>query len=66
MAPREIEIEIDDAAALTADIENARKEDRALVWVTDRQGTKHGLAADKIAFVEIEAEEPKTVGFSSA
>ena len=67
MAPREIEIDIEDGAGLADDIEQALATDQAMVWVTDRQGTKHGLAVAKIAFVEFEADESKPgVGFSRA
>ena len=40
---------------------------KAMVWVTDRDGVKHGLAAEKIAFIEVEPKEAKPgVGFSTA
>lgn len=66
MAPREIEIDIEDGAGLADDIEQALAADQAMVWVTDRQGTKHGLAVGKIAFIEFESDESKPgIGFST-
>ena len=66
MAPREIEIDIEDGAGLADDIEQALAADQAMVWATDRQGMKHGLVVDKIAFIEFESEESKLgIGFST-
>ena len=66
MAPREIEIDIEDGAGLADDIEQALAADQAMVWVTDSQGTKHGLAVAKIAFIEFESDESKPgIGFST-
>ena len=67
MAPREIALEVDDGDAVAADIEEAMTGGKAMVWVTDRDGVKHGLAAEKIAFIEVEPKEAKPgVGFSTA
>jgi hypothetical protein len=67
MAPREIALEVDDGDAVAADIEQAMAEGKAMVWVTDREGVKHGLAADKIAFIEVEPKDAKRgVGFATA
>ena len=64
MAPREIEVEVDDGEALASEIEKALTEGKGLVWVTDRDGVRHGLAPDKIAFIEMESKDSKPgVGF---
>jgi len=66
MAPREIEIEVEDGEAIASEIEAALADGRALVWVTDRDGVKHGLNVEKIAFIELESEDPKRgIGFST-
>ena len=65
MAPREIEIEVDDAEALAADISRALEAGDRLVWITDNDGRRHGIAVDKIAFIEIEAGQSKKVGFAT-
>lgn len=69
MAPRELELDVPsaDADTLVAEIEAAIKERIPLVWVTDERGRRHGLVADKIAFVELGPESDRHgVGFSSA
>ena len=66
MAPREIEVDVEEPDALASEIEQAIESGRPIVWVTDRQGIKHGLAVSKIAFIEVETEEAdRGVGFSS-
>ena len=66
MAPREIALDVDDGDAVAADIEHAMADGKAMVWVTDRDGVKHGLAADKIAFIEVEPKDAKPgVGFAT-
>jgi len=66
MAPREVDIDVEDGEAVAVDIEKALAEGQALVWVTDRDGVKHGLAVDKIAFIELESSDAKPgVGFST-
>jgi hypothetical protein len=65
MAPREIEIEVEDPDALAAEIESALANGDGLVWVTDGTGQRHGIAVDKVAFIEIEAELSKKVGFAT-
>jgi len=66
MAPREVDIDIEDGEALAAEIEKALAEGQALVWVTDRNGVMHGLASDKIVFIEVESQDSKPgVGFST-
>ncbi|MBU1227597.1 MAG: DUF3107 family protein [Actinobacteria bacterium] len=67
MAPREVEVDVDDGEALAAEIERAISEGQALVRVTDRSGVQHGLVTDKIAFFELEPKGPKAgIGFSTA
>ncbi|MCB2222535.1 MAG: DUF3107 domain-containing protein [Actinobacteria bacterium] len=67
MAPREIDLDVDDAEAVASSIEAALDDGAPLVWVIDAKGVKHGLIVDKIAFVEVEADaDPRGVGFSGA
>ena len=66
MAPRELDIELEDADGFAADVERAIESGSGIVWVTDTQGKRHGLAAAKIAYVEIEGEKDRRgVGFST-
>jgi hypothetical protein len=60
---REIEVEVDDADAVIEAINNAMVNNDPVAWITDTKNTRHGLAVDKLAFVQIDAEEEKMVGF---
>lgn len=61
---RELEIEVDDVKAVQKAFEAAGSDDAGVVWLTDSRGHQFGLAADKLAFVEIETEASKAgIGF---
>lgn len=63
-APRELDLEVSDADEVVGEIEKAMAGDASLVWITDQKGRRHGLVANKIAFIELEAEEDRGgVGF---
>ncbi len=63
-APRELDLEVPDADQVVGEIEKAMAGNGSLVWITDQKGRRHGLVADKIAFIELEAdEEHDGVGF---
>jgi Protein of unknown function (DUF3107) len=54
-APREITVEIsdDERDAVTASIEAALAGAVDVLWLTDKKGKKVGIAATKIAYIEI-------------
>jgi len=60
---REIELEVDDADDVIAALTAAMTAEDPLAWVTDTKHTRHGIAVDKLAFVQVDAAEPKMVGF---
>lgn len=60
---RELEIEVEDAEAVMDAIKAAMSNGDAVAWITDTKSTRHGLAVDKLAFVQVDAEEEKMVGF---
>lgn len=60
---RELEIEVDDAEAVIEAINAAMAGGDPVAWITDTKGTRHGLAVEKVAFIQIDAEEEKMVGF---
>jgi hypothetical protein len=63
---RELEFDVEDADAAVSDIEKAMADGGDLVWVIDAKGHRHGVAIDKIAFLEVEAKgKPGGVGFGS-
>jgi len=63
-APREIEVEIADVDAFVAEFESAMTSGSTVWWVTDSTGRRRGLVVDKVSYVDIEAEQDRTVGFA--
>ncbi len=62
-APREIDVEVADAAPSMDELEAAMTGGRKLWWVTDELGHRHGLVVERIAYVEVEPERDRTIGF---
>ena len=66
--PKEIEVQLDDdadAGALRQDVEAALKGGGTL-WLTDRKGRQVGVAAEKLAYVEIGSpEDGHRIGFGA-
>ena len=60
---RELELEVDDADAVIDAIKAAMTNDDPVAWITDTKNTRHGLAVDKLGFVQVDAAEEKMVGF---
>jgi hypothetical protein len=61
---RELEFEVEDAKAVIEAVEKARDGGVGLVWVTDAKGDRHGIAVDKLAFLEVQGEDQdRGVGF---
>lgn len=67
--PRELEIELSDSAdrdALSKSIDQALSSAEGVLWLEDRRGRKIGLAASKVAYIEIGAPgEDRRVGFGA-
>ena len=64
---RELEFDVDDAEAAVTSIEKALASDTGLVWIVDSKGNRHGIAVDKLAFIEVEGEDTASgVGFGSS
>jgi hypothetical protein len=40
-----------------ADLEKALASREGSLWITDAKGVRHAIAADKVAFVEVDADE---------
>ena len=60
---REIELEIEDAQVVIDAIHDAMTNEDPVAWVVDTNETRHGIVVDKLAFMQIDAEEDKMVGF---
>ena len=65
---KELEVQLDDdadAGALRAQVDAALKDGTPL-WLTDRKGRQVGVAAEKLAYVEIGSpEDGRRIGFGS-
>jgi hypothetical protein len=63
---REIDVDVEDAGALLADLEKAIAAGDRILWVTEEDGRRYGLVVDRIVFVDVEPERTRTgIGFSS-
>jgi hypothetical protein len=63
--PREVDVEVEDADAFMQDFEQAMDGGAKVWWVTDREGHRHGIVVDKVAYVDIEPERDRRVGFGA-
>jgi hypothetical protein len=65
-APREISLDVDDGDRddVKARIEAALSGATDVLWITDKRGREVGIAAAKIAYVEVgSAEGDRRIGF---
>jgi hypothetical protein len=67
--PKELEIDLGDKAdgdAVVQEINKALAGDTDMLWLTDRKGRRVGVAASKLAYVEIGPDsDERRVGFSA-
>jgi hypothetical protein len=65
---KELEVQLADdadAAALRQQVDSAVK-DGGTLWLTDRKGRQVGVAAEKVAYVEIGSpDDERRIGFGS-
>ena len=63
--PKELALEVDGSVDHTVDLVNrALAGDEPMLWLTDSKGKKVGVPTDKIAYVEVDADDgAKRVGF---
>ena len=63
-SPKELILELEEDAKELVDKVNASTgESSGLMWLTDSKGKQIAIAVAKIAYLEIEPERPRTVGF---
>lgn len=63
MTPRELDLEVSDAEELIRSFQEAVGKGEQVLWVVDEEGHRHGLVVDKIAYLDVEPERSKKVGF---
>ena len=61
--PREIELELLEAGDFLGELEKAISGDGGLVWATDLEGHRYGISAAKVAYVHLEDDKARRVGF---
>lgn len=61
---KQIELDVEDTDAVLAAYDKAITDGERLLWVTERDGTRHGMVATQIAYFELEAERKTKVGFA--
>ena len=59
----DVEAEVDDVDAFIAEVESALDGGRPMIWVDDPDGHKYGIAVSRIAFIHLEGEKERIVGF---
>ena len=66
--PRELALEVDGSAAdVAAAVDAVLSGGEPVLWLTDAKGRRVGVPADKIAYVEVSADEAvRQVGFGRA
>jgi len=66
--PKEISLEVAGSADdVSAAVEKALANDKAVLWLTDSKGRVVGVPSERLAYVEIEAgHDAKRVGFGPA
>lgn len=62
---RELELEVNDPAAVRAAFDQALQEKAFVLWITDVHGHRFGIATDAIAFIEIEEPLNRGIGFGT-
>jgi len=64
-APREIDIDVADGDEFMKEFEAIVNGGEKVWWFSDEEGHRHGIVVDKIAYVDVEPERERTVGFGS-
>lgn len=59
---RELEIDFDDIDAAVSALEKGL-EDGAIVWLKDSKGDRHGIVGGRLAFVVVESNADRSIGF---
>ncbi len=62
---RVVEMEVDDVDAFEKMLEKEFTTGSGLVWVEDTKDRRVGIPSQRIAFVEIDTERERPVGFGS-
>jgi Protein of unknown function (DUF3107) len=63
--PKELDLDVEGTADdVVKELDKAMEKEGAVLWLTDAKGRRVGVPAERIAYVEIEADhDAKRVGF---
>ena len=60
----DVEVEVEDHEAFIKDVEAALDGEKSVLWLDDPDGHRYGVAVSKIAYVHLEGERERIVGFA--
>ena len=60
----DVDVEIDDPEAFMKEVESALDGGKSILWLDDEEGHRYGVAVNKIAYVHLEGEKERIVGFA--
>ena len=61
-APRELDLDVDDADEVVADLEKAIGNGGGIHWITESSGRRYGVVVSKVAFIDVEPSKPRSGG----
>lgn len=59
-----VEIEVEEVEDLRSQVEEAIESGQTMIWFTDLKQRKVGVPSARVAFVEIDPEQDRRVGFA--
>ena len=63
---KQLDLNVENPEAVIEDYQKAIDEGQRLLWVKEKDGVRHAIVAETIAYFELEAESTKQVGFGVA
>ena len=61
---KELELDVEDSQAVLDAYEKAVADGEHMIWITETNGRRHGVVTELVAYIDVEPEELKQVGFS--
>ena len=61
---KELELDVEDSQGVVDAYEKAVADGEHMIWITETNGRRHGVVVELVAYIDVEPEELKQVGFS--
>ena len=61
---KELDLDVEDSQAVLDAYDKAVADGDHMLWVEEKDGQRHGVVTELIAYLEVEPEAVKQVGFS--